>query len=580
MAMDVPEERAQARWLAGLRPIGGWPLALGLAAPLLSGATLIAQAFLLSRILGRAIGEGAPLTDSQDDILVLGAVMAFRVLLGLAGEIGAATGAERIKLELRRVLFRALLTKHPDWTAGRPSGALGTALVDHVEALDGFFLRFLPATVGAAVLPLAFAAAVMPVDWVVGLLFLITAPLIPLFMALAGWGAKGAAEAQADALARLSGHFADRLRGLTTLALLGRGEAEVGRTERATDELRRRTLRVLRIAFLSSAMLEFFAALGVAGVALYVGLTYLGLVGLHSDGLTLQAGLFCLVMAPEVYHPLRTMAAHYHDRAGAKAAVAELSKLFGTLPDLKSGTDAVVATSRLPEGPLGLNASGLVVSTPDGVRTVLEGIDLSVAAGAHVALEGASGIGKSTLLERLAGLRAGDGTVLLGGIPLPEIGEATFRERVAFLPQRPHLFVGTIRDNIRFGRTRADDAKVEEAAARACVDAFARELPLGLDTPVGENGLGLSGGERHRVALARLYLRDPSLILLDEPTAHLDPATEAEVLRGLLEFVEGRTLLVATHSARVVYALGTSLRFRDGRLVPVPKPQIILETAA
>ncbi|WP_279482361.1 thiol reductant ABC exporter subunit CydD [Aureimonas sp. SK2] len=566
--------------MSELRRLGGWPLVLGLAAPLLSGVALVAQVFFLSRILGGAIGEGTPVMDLRADFLILSAVLALRVLVGLAGEMGAAAGVERIKLELRRVLFLALLAERPDWTAGRPSGALGTALVDHVEALDGYFLRFLPATVGAAVLPLAFAAAVMPVDWVVGLLFLLTAPLIPLFMVLAGWGAKGAAEAQADALARLSGHFADRLRGLTTLALLGRGEAEAASTERATDELRRRTLRVLRIAFLSSAVLEFFAALGVAGVALYVGLTYLGLVGLNAHGLTLQAGLFCLLMAPDVYQPLRTMAAHYHDRAGAKAAVAELSKLLGTLPDVRSETVAAASTAQLPEGPLGLAAGGLVVATPDGTRKILRGIDLSVAAGVHVALEGPSGIGKSTLLERLAGLRAGEGTVLLGGVPLPEIGEATLRERLAFLPQRPHLFAGTIRDNIRFGQAGATDAEVEAAAARACVDGFARGLPLGLDTPVGENGLGLSGGERHRVALARLYLRDPSLILLDEPTAHLDPLTEAEVLGGLLEFGKGRTLLVATHSARVAGALGASLRFQGGRLVRVPKPRIDLEAAA
>ncbi|WP_244639446.1 thiol reductant ABC exporter subunit CydD [Aureimonas endophytica] len=578
--MDISAERAQGRWMAGLRRFGGWPLALALGAPLVSGILLLGQAFLLSRLLGRAIGEGVPVSDLGGDVMAFGGLLLARILLGLAGEVGAAAGAERIKLALRRALFDRLLTEHPAWSAARPSGALGTALVDHVEALDGFFLRFLPAAVGAAVLPLAFAVAAMAVDWVVGLLFLLTAPLIPVFMALAGWGAKSAAEAQASALARLSGHFADRLRGLTTLALLGRGEAEAERAESATDELRRRTLRVLRIAFLSSAVLEFFAALGVAGVALYVGLTYLGLVGLHAHGLTLQAGLFCLLMAPDVYQPLRTMAAHYHDRAGAKAAVAELSTLFGTLPDLGAKREEPAVTGRLPEGPLGLTAGGLVVSTPDGARRILRDVDLSIAPGARVALEGPSGIGKSTLLERLAGLRAGEGTVLLGGVALSGIGEAALRERVAFLPQRPHLFVGTIRDNIRFGRTGAGDAEVEAAAARACVDAFATELPLGLDTPVGENGLGLSGGERHRVALARLYLRDPSLILLDEPTAHLDPATEAEVLRGLLEFTAGRTLLVATHSARVARMLGTSLRFRDGRLVPVPKPRIDLETAA
>ncbi|WP_062118635.1 thiol reductant ABC exporter subunit CydD [Aureimonas sp. AU40] len=579
MAQET-EKRAEGRWMRSLRPAGGWPLALGMAVPLVSGALLVWQALTLARVLGRAVGEGAPLTALTPDIALLCALLLARVLLGLLGEAAAGAGSERIKLALRRALFRRLLSERPDWSANRASGALAGALVEQVEALDGFFARFLPATLAAAVLPIAFAAVVMPADWVVGLLFLLTAPLIPLFMALAGWGAEAASAAQAEALARLSGRFADRLRGLVTLALLGRGEAEAEAAERSTDELRRRTLRVLRLAFLSSAVLEFFAALGVAGVALYVGLTYLDLVSLRASPLTLEAGLFCLLMAPEVYQPLRTLAAHYHDRAGAKAAVREIAAVFEHLPNLGEAQELPTQARLLPGGALGIEASALFIRAPGGDRTILAGADLTLAPGAHVALMGPSGIGKSTLLEALAGLRETEGTLRLGPVPIKAVSREELCHRVAFLPQRPNLFTGTIRDNIRFADPEASDAQVRRAAERARVLAFAGALPLGLETPIGEDGLGLSGGERHRVALARLYLRDPSIVLLDEPTAHLDAVTEAEVLQELLRFTEGRTLLVATHSAKVAAALGRALRLEGGRLLPVPHPLAPLEDAA
>lgn len=563
--------RAQRHWMGALRRHGGTPLLLALVLPIASGGLLLWQATLLASLLGRAATGALAQGDVFRGIALLFGLFAARAALAYGAERAGAAGAERIKERVRLALFDQLAARRPDWAATRPSGALGAALLEQVEALDGFFARFLPAMIAATLLPLAFAAVVFPVDWVIGLLFLLTAPLIPVFMALVGWGAEAAGEAQASALSRLSGFFADRLRGLSTLVLFGRAETEAVAMIEASEEWRRRTLRVLRIAFLSSAVLEFFAALGVAGVALYVGLSFLDMVDLRLAPLTLEAGLFCLLMAPEVYAPLRQLAAHYHDRAGAKAAVAEIARQFETLPPVLRGDAVSSVRPHLPlQAPAGIEVSALHLRTPDEARTVLDHVDLLIAPGRHVAILGPSGTGKSTLLEALAGLRAADGTIRIAGHALDLFSEEQLRETVALLPQRPHLFAGTIADNIRLADPEASDEAVLDAAERARVLDFARLLPEELNTRIGEGGFGLSGGERHRVALARLYLRRPVILLLDEPTAHLDRATESDVMDEILRFARagGRTLLVATHSLDVAARMDLTLRIERGRLIP------------
>ncbi|WP_448952487.1 thiol reductant ABC exporter subunit CydD [Labrys neptuniae] len=569
---DADEERRSKAALAKLARNARADLAVAAILPLVSGALLVVQAYLLADVLQRAVVEGAGTGALAAPVAILAGLIAARLLLGAFGEQAGIAAAERIKQTLRRRLAAKLAASSLDWSASRASGALSAAIVDQVEALDGFFARFLPASIQAAVLPLAFAVAVLPVDWVVGLLFLVTAPLIPLFMALVGWGAAAATKAQASALARLSGHFADRLRGLTTLKLFGRAEFETRDVARASEDLRRRTLGVLRIAFLSSAVLELFAALGVAGVALYVGLTYLGFVDLRVSALTLQAGLFCLLMAPEVYQPLRLLAAHYHDRAAAKAAMIEIERSFDGAPDEEDAGGGVV---QLPasSGGLALGLDRLTLRIPGSERILLDDISLTVEPGRHLALYGESGIGKSSLLEAIARLRQASG-IRLAGVDLAAIDEASLRANLAFVSQRPRLFHGTIADNIRLGRPSATDREISLAADRACVLDFAAELPDRLDTPIGEGGIGLSGGEGHRVALARLFLRDPGLILLDEPTAHLDAGTQARLLDAILTFAAGRTMIIATHVPDVAARLDGAWRIAGGKLLAMPHPRI------
>lgn len=569
--------REQSRWLMALAKTARLPLMLAGAAPLVSGALLVVQAWLLASVLDAAIVRQAPRQELLGDILAIAGLMLVRACITWAGERAGADAAERIKRHVRLSLFRRLVQKGPYWSRGQASGELASAVVDQVEALDGFFAKYLPAMAAAAMLPVAFSVVLLPMDVIAGLVLLITAPLIPLFMALVGWGAQGASRRHLRAFARLSGFFADRLRGLSTLKLYGRAEAEAESVVAASDALRQRTMSVLRIAFLSSAVLEFFAALGVAGVAVYIGLTYLGFLDLRWSPLTLQAGLFCLLMAPEVYAPLRQFAAHYHDRAAALAAVSQISLLFDGLPQAgDAATDGAPGAGKAAAGPgrvsksrgpgAALAIAGLNLDAPGRSQAVLADAGLTLAPGEHAALMGPSGIGKSSLIEAIARLRPFQGDIRIDGVPLPDWGEAALRQRVALIGQKPQLLTGSIADNIRLGRPEASDAEVQTAARRACVLEFAEALPQGLATQLGGRGHGLSGGQAQRVALARLFLRDPGLILLDEPTAHLDEGTQARVLDAILEFSAGRALLLATHAPAVAARLGRTLQVVGGKV--------------
>jgi ATP-binding cassette subfamily C protein CydD len=569
--------------LSGLRHHGGTWLWLAIGAPLLAGALLVWQAWTLAAVLGGAIETGASLDTLTPAIALILALLLVRAALAAIGDRAGTEAAEAIKRHLRTALFSHLLARSPRAAEQPQSGAASAAIVDQVEALDGFFARYLPAMIGATVLPVAFGAIILPLDWLAGLLFLVTAPLIPVFMALAGWGAQIATNRQARALSLLTGRFADRLRGLVTLKLFGRAEAETSGIIAASDELRGRIMLVLRIAFLSSAVLEFFAALGVAGIALYVGLTFIDYLHLRTTPLTLELGLFLLLMAPEVYNPLRLLAAHYHDRAAAKSAIGEIEAQLGASLPLPSGERSAAKPSgegadlsprgRGEErGPLGLAVTGLTLRTPDAARIILANVDLAVAPGEHIALLGPSGIGKSTLLEAMARLRLHEGMIALDRRPLADWPEPGLRTRVTMLGQKPRIFAGSMAHNIALARPGATAAEIRRAAERAHVDAFADALPNGLDTLLGEGGLGLSGGQVQRIALARIYLRDAGLILLDEPTAHLDAELEQAVLDDLKLYARGRTLIIATHSLAVAARMDRAWRIAGETLLPTPLP--------
>jgi ATP-binding cassette subfamily C protein CydD len=565
----TPSEKAAGKALSRLQRQGKSALWLAILLPLVSGGLLVWQAWLLAGVVGKAIEGKEAVETLLPTVGIILTLLVLRASLGALGDWLGALASESIKRHLREALFSALLARSPRRQDQAPSGAAVTSIIDQVESLDGYFAKYLPAAAQAALLPLVFGAIILPLDWVAGVLFLVSAPLIPVFMALVGMGAQVATDRQAQALTRLSGRFADRLRGLLTLKLFGREAAEIHGIVSASESLRRRTLKVLSIAFLSSAVLEFFAALGVAGVALYLGLTFIDYLQLRSSPLTLELALFLLLMAPEIYNPLRLLAAHYHDRASAKAAIIEIDRQLGALP-----VDAVpLADIASRHGtPISLAIAGLTVRTPDRQRVVIEDARLEVPAGQHIALLGPSGQGKSTLIEAIVGLRASEGGIVLDGKPLEDWPEEELRARTFLLPQKPRLIHASIAENIALARGGASLADIERAAEKAGVMQFAVAMPNGLDTLIGEDGLGLSGGQAQRVALARLFLRDAGLIILDEPTAHLDASLEAEIVTAILDYARGRTLIVATHSHALASRLDKAWRITGHSLLPVALP--------
>jgi len=518
----------------------------------LAGVLLVPQAALIALCIQRVFVAGGSAMEQAPWLAALLAVLVVRALLGWAGRRWADHAVERIRIAVRDRLARAVVARGPAWMRTQQSGALAEHLGAHVDALEGYYGGFVPVRAEVVGVPLAILVAAFAVDRTVGLILLLTMPLAPIFMMLVGWGAEAASRGQLQALARMGGHFADRLRGLGLIRLYGRGDTELQGIRAAAEELRVRSLRVLRIAFLSSAVLEFFASLSVAMIALYLGLSYLGMLDLRAEPLTLGMGVFCLLLAPEFYAPLRRLATHYHDRAAARAAMDELATLLDTPEDAR---DAGASPTSGPSTAL-VVARALTVRHAGAARDALHAASITLQRGQRIALIGPSGGGKSTLLDALAGLVPASAGDLIRSPGL----------RIGYAPQRPFLFAGSLRENLRMAKPDASDEDLRAAADAAQVLRFADRLPDGLDTVIGERGFGLSGGEARRVALARVFLRAPDLLLLDEPTAFLDPDTEAAVLQAIARFAEGRCVVMATHSAAAMAAMTTVWHVHDGHL--------------
>ncbi|SEP72043.1 ATP-binding cassette, subfamily C, CydD [Ectothiorhodospira magna] len=521
---------------------------------------MIAQAGLLAFILDRAITHGDGLSALTGAFAWLALVMGLRAALNWSRETLGQAAALSIQSRLRDELFAHMAALGPVRLAHRHSGSLSSAIVEQVEGMNGYYARYLPQMAVSLLVPLGIFIAALTQDWLAALILLFAAPLIPFFMALLGMGAEQVSQRQQETLARLGGHFLDRLQGLTTLRLFNAQERTVDEVAEAADGYRVTTMKVLRVAFLSSAVLEFFSAVAIALVAMYVGFALIGY--LHwgpASQLTLFSGLFILLMAPDFFQPLRQLALHYHDRAAALGAAQTL------LPLLRQPAPTTPTTPTPPPGPGGMSIRfrDVHVGFDGGRRTALDGINLDIRPGERVALAGPSGAGKSTLLHLLAGFIEPDqGQVSVNGAAPDPLRQA------AWVGQRPHLFAGTLADNIRLSRPDADQATVIRAATDAGVMTFAEGLPKGLETVLGERGRGLSGGQAQRVALARAALKQAPLWLLDEPTAGLDPEAEALVLEALeRSATAGATVLIASHHPRVLAWADRVITLQDGRVV-------------
>jgi ATP-binding cassette subfamily C protein CydD len=529
------------------------------------GLLIIAQAWCLANIVSKVIFEQQLLSDVMGWLWAMLGIIIIRVLLAYTTEQLAFQAAANIKLKLRTRLLHKLQQLGPSYLSGERSGELSTTLTDGIEALDSYYARYLPAMSLAVWIPLAILVFVFPVDWQSGLVMLLTAPLIPFFMVLIGRGAERLNQKQWKQLARLGGHFLDVIQGLTTLKLFNASQREARMIERISEDYRHATMKVLRLAFLSSLALEFFATVSIAVVAVLIGFRLL------FGEMTFLHGFFVLLLAPEFYLPLRSLGTHYHGRMDAIASSERIIEILDApLPD--SSERSLV----LKDETLHIRFDQLCFDYDE--RPALHDTSFEIGSGEHVALVGPSGSGKTTLINLLLGfIEADSGQILVNGQILNQIDLAWWRRQIAWIPQSPRLFHGTVADNVSLGMPYAAQDSIIYALEKAQAIEFVNKLPLGIDTFVGEGGHGLSGGQVQRLALARAFLRDARLLVLDEPTAHLDSHSEALIQQAIQQLSIGRSVLTVAHRLNTIEQADRIVVLNRGRVAQQGAHQQLLD---
>jgi thiol reductant ABC exporter CydD subunit len=498
---------------------------------------VLAQAWLIANTIADVVVRHDGLTTVRALVGLLLAVIVARAGVSWFGELMANRVSATAKSDLRMALADQIARLGPAAVERERPGSLAVLATTGIDALDSYFARYLPQVILAVMVPVAVVIVVLGADWISAAIIAVTIPLIPLFMSLVGASTRVRMARQAALLHRLAGHFLEMVAGLPTLKVFGRAKSQLAAVRDVTDQYRRATMATLKVAFLSSLILELLATVSVALVAVAVGLRLLG------GHLSLATALFVLIVTPEAYLPLRQLGTNYHASAEGMQAVAD-----------------VVAVLERPRPPVGtrrdvpdpsaspLRVEDLEVCHPGRALPALSGVTMVVDPGEVVAVAGPSGCGKSTLLSVLVGLAPPwTGSVRVGDVNLADLDPEAWRSQVAWVPQRPHLFARSIADNVRLGRPGATDEAVRAAIADADLEDAVARLPDGLETVLGSEGTGLSAGERQRVALARAFVRDAPLVLLDEPTAGLDGRTEERVLAAVRRLMHGRTVVIAAH---------------------------------
>jgi ATP-binding cassette subfamily C protein CydD len=550
------------RYSAAARGYLAVTVGLGLA---VTGLILV-QASLLARLLaGAATGTGVPGmgTALAGSLGLLLAVLLARAAASYGGETAALRAAAAVKSQLRRRLTDHALRLGPSWLTRHRSGEVTTLATRGLDGLDAYFSRYLPQLVLACVVPFAVLIRVGLADWISGLVIGLTLPLIPLFAVLVGLHTKATTQRQWRLLARLGGHFLDVVEGLPTLKLFGRGQRQAEVIGQVTDEYRAATMSSLRIAFLSAFVLELAAALATALVAVEVGLRLL------AGHMSYQTALLVLLLTPEAYLPLRAVGAQFHASTEGAAAARDVFEILDTPapaaaalgPRVRRPVDLRHDTIRLSE---------VTLAYPGRDHDALHDVNLAVRPGDRIALTGPSGAGKSSLLALL--LRFAEptsGHIEAGGMDLASVPLDEWRGQIAWVPQQPYLFAASVADNIALGQPSASPSAIRAAARAAGAAGFIEDLPQGYATAVGERGVRLSSGQRQQIALARAFLRDAPLLLLDEPAAHLDAASAARLDAALGALTVGRTVIQVSHRAPVQAGSGRLLNLDQGRLTQV-----------
>ncbi|KPZ70049.1 ATP-binding/permease protein CydD [Shewanella sp. P1-14-1] len=570
--MDKNLEKSLGQWLKKQKSSCGIFLKLSIFTGALNGVAIVIQAYLLAHVLHGVIMLEAPMSQFTNQFIALVVLILVRAGLAYARERLSFEAGKRLRRDIREAVLNKLTDLGPAFIKGKPAGAWASIVLEQVEDLHDFYARYLPQMMLAGFIPLIILVSVFPMNWAAGVILFATAPLIPMFMILVGMGAADANRKNFSALSRLSGHFMDRLKGLSTLKLFHRGDTEVNKIEAASEDFRQRTMSVLRMAFLSSAVLEFFAALSIAVLAVYFGFSYLDHLnfGHYGAGISLFTGLFILILAPEFFQPLRDLGTHYHAKAQAIGAAEALVELLEHPNPLKQVdgkfSEQTAQHHQVSLSKIAITATDFEVLTLSGER-LLGPISFEIQSGQKVAVVGPSGAGKTSLLNALLGFLPYKGSLNVNGVELSVIDKQQWRTHLAWLGQDPQLFHGSIRDNVCLANPELNDNQVMGLLEKANIAEFVSSQQQGLDTIISDQASGVSVGQAQRIALARALAQPASLFLLDEPTASLDSHSEQLVSSALSDVMTSQTCIMVTHRLEQLQHMDNILVIDNGSLV-------------
>ncbi|MBD1565939.1 heme ABC transporter permease/ATP-binding protein CydD [Vibrio sp. S12_S33] len=560
--MDKKKQRSLNNWLKQQSKLAKRWLMIAVSLGVLSSVFLLAQAALLASILHQLIIEHVDKAELIPYFVGLAATIAIRAACAWGREIAGFRCGEQIRIYIRQLILDKLRELGPAYIKGKPAGSWATLLLEQVEDMQDFFARYLPQMSLSVLIPFIILIVVFPVNWAAGLIFLITAPLVPMFMALVGMKAADANRKNFKALQRLSGHFYDRLQSMTTIRLFDRTQAETEQLRGASEVFRTRTMDVLKIAFLSSAVLEFFTSISIAITAVYFGFSFIGELnfGYYGTSITLFSGLFILILAPEFYQPLRDLGTFYHAKQQAVGAAESIVEFLETdVSKVKSGDHILDDVKHIE-----ITARELEVFSPEGKRLVGP-LSFTLDDQTTTALVGPSGAGKTSLINAILGFMPYQGSLTINGIELSQINHSSWRKQISWVGQNPLLLHGTIYENITLGQNDLSDDTVRSALENAFAAEFVDKH--GLEYAITDRSGGLSVGQAQRIALTRAMLQNGNFWLLDEPTASLDARSEQLVMKGLNSQIIDKTALMVTHQLAPLKSVQQILVMDDGKIV-------------